>query len=297
LKFSYIADTDGQKVKNFLKRQGLSKKLLAKVKFSGGKILVNDQEENAIFRLTSGDQLDIYAPKEPANPALIPEDFPLDIVFEDEDYLIIDKPAGYPSITGVKKPTGSMCNFVAAYLQKQDYENQCVHLATRLDTDTSGLMIFAKHSFAHAVLSSRPKDFVKRYYALVKYDDKLPSHGEINAPIGRAEGSIIERRVRFDGLMEAKEARTSFDINTVQNGLALLDLTLHTGRTHQIRVHMAYLGYPLIGDDLYGGDCTLIQRQALHCYHVEFMNVFQKQRLSIDSELPSDLKKLISPHN
>jgi 23S rRNA pseudouridine1911/1915/1917 synthase len=295
LKFSYTADVDGQKVKNFLKHQGLSKRLLAKVKFEGGKILVNGQEENAIFRLTAGDKLDIFAPNEPANPELIPEDFPLDLVYEDADYLIINKPAGSPSITGAKKPTGSMCNFVAAYLLKQNYENLCVHLATRLDTDTSGLMVFAKHSFAHAVLSARPKDFVKRYYAIVKYDDNLPDHGEINVPIGRAEGSIIERRVRFDGKMEAKEARTSYDILTVKNGLALLDLTLHTGRTHQIRVHMAYLGYPLLGDDLYGGDCALIQRQALHCHHVEFMNIFQKKMLKVESELPPELKKLVSP--
>ncbi|GAB2024726.1 RluA family pseudouridine synthase [Lactovum odontotermitis] len=293
MKFSYTADVDAQKVKNFLKRQGVSKKLLAKVKFAGGEILVNSREENAIFRLTAGDTVTIHTPPEPANPELIPEDFLLDIVYEDEDYLIINKPAGYPSITGVKKPTGSMCNFAAAYLQRQNYENQCVHLVTRLDTDTSGLMIFAKHSFAHAVLSARPKDFVKRYYALVKYDDKLPAHGEIDVPIGRAEGSIIERRVRFDGLLEAKAARTSFDVLSVHNGIALLDLTLHTGRTHQIRVHMAYLGYPLLGDDLYGGDCSLIQRQALHCHYVEFMNVFTKQMLRVESELPPDLKNLI----
>jgi 23S rRNA pseudouridine1911/1915/1917 synthase len=255
--------------------------------------LVNGKEENAIFRLKVGDCVKITTPDEKANSELIPEDFPLDIRYEDEDYLIVNKPAGFASITGVKAPTGSMCNFVAAYLIAKNYANQKVHLATRLDRDTSGLMIFCKHSFAHSILKAQKTEFTKKYYALVKYDENLPMSGVIEAPIGRAEGSIIERRVRFDGLMEAKAAKTSYEVLAVKQGLALLDVGLHTGRTHQIRVHMAHIGYPLIGDDLYGGDTTLLSRQALHCHYVKFENSFRERTIEVECPLPSELTNLL----
>ncbi|MDR0299614.1 MAG: RluA family pseudouridine synthase [Streptococcaceae bacterium] len=293
MEFTYIADTENQKVKYFLKRYHVSKKLLAKVKFDGGEILVNGKEENAIFRLKIGDVVKITTPDEKTNDELIAEDFPLDVIYEDEDYLLINKPAGYASITGSKSPTGSMCNFVAGYLIRQNYANQKVHLATRLDRNTSGLMIFCKHSFAHSILKAQKSEFTKKYYALVKYDENMPKSGVIDAPIGRAEGSIIERRVRHDGLMEAKAARTSYEVVAVKNGLALLDVTLHTGRTHQIRVHMAHIGYPLIGDDLYGGDTELLQRQALHCHSVKFENSFREKIIEVECPLPSDLENLL----
>ncbi|MFV0555945.1 MAG: RluA family pseudouridine synthase [Lactovum sp.] len=293
MEFTYIADIDQQMVKKLLQRQGVSRKLLIKIKFSGGKILVNGKERNAIFRLSVGDELTIQIPNELANPDLVPEAYPLDIAYEDEDYLIINKPAGYVSITAINARAGSICNFVADYLITNNYENQMVHLVTRLDRNTSGLMVFAKHSFAHSVLIDQRAKFIKKYFALVKNDEKLEKEALINLPIGRKEGSIIERQVRFDGLSEAKEARTSYQLVEVKNKLSLLDLTLHTGRTHQIRVHLSYLGYPLLGDDLYGGDMSLISRQALHCHQVSFYNPFRKKQIFVESELPKDMNLLI----
>ncbi|HEY0221875.1 RluA family pseudouridine synthase [Lactovum miscens] len=289
MEFTYHADIENQKVKFFLKRHHVSKRLLSKIKFNGGEILVNGKEENAVFRVKVGDIVKIITPDEPVNDELIAEETDLKILYEDEDYLLINKPYGIPSITGLKAPTGSMCNYVAGYFISHGYPNKTVHLATRLDRDTSGIMIFAKHSFAHSILKTQNSDFTKKYYAIVKWDENLAESGVIDAPIGRAEGSIIERRVRFDGLLEAKSAKTSYQLIMVKNGLALLDVTLHTGRTHQIRVHLAYIGYPLLGDDLYGGDTHKIQRQALHCHYVRFDNHFRENLIEVDCGLPEDL--------
>lgn len=295
MEFSFTADTDGQLVKRFLRRFGVSKSLLARVKFEGGEIFVNGREQNAIYPLKVGDRVKIVVADESANPELFAEDFPLDIVYEDAHYLVINKPAGVPSITGREKPTGSMSNFVAGYLKRTHQPNQTVHIVTRLDRGTSGLMLFAKHKYAHALMMTDKErlSFRKQYFALIQIDSSFPLVGNIEAPIGRREGSIIERCVRFDGLMEAKEACTSYTTVQETNNFRLLDVTLHTGRTHQIRVHFAYKGYPLIGDELYGGDHTLIDRQALHCHHLKFHNFFTNERIDLESSLPNDIAQLL----
>lgn len=291
MEFSFTNHVENAMVKSLLKNHGVSKKLLASVKFDGGKILVNDVEQNAIFRLKINDIVKIIVPDEPDNPFLLADDEPIDVVFEDEHYLIVNKPAGKPSITGSLHPHGAMSNLVKGYIQRQKYPNQTVHLITRLDRDTSGLIFFSKHSYAHAVIV-HPKfkdSLVKRYFALVKSDGNLPEIGEIDQPIGRREGSIIERMVREDG----KPAKTSYQSVLTKNDLNLLDVTLHTGRTHQIRVHFSHLGYPLIGDDLYGGDHELMNRQALHCHHLEFIHPFTNEKVEIELDLPEDMKNLL----
>lgn len=316
MQFSFTNDIDGSMVKNMLGRHGVSKRLLTKIKFYGGKITVNGIEKNAIFRLAKGDVVQITVPDEPDNESVIPENVPLEILFEDEHYLVVNKPAGVPSITGSLHPTGSMANFVKGYIDQQKYDNRAVHIITRLDRDTSGIMFFAKHRYAHALMQA-PKfrhSLQKRYFALVDAKKNLsaltendlahlsenfqgatilPDSGQIKLPIGRKEGSIVERQVRFDGLLEAKPAWSSYEKIARKNDLFLLDVILHTGKTHQIRVHFSHLGYPLIGDDLYGDNHDRLERQALHCHQLTFQHPFTDQTVTIECPLPADLQNLL----
>lgn len=281
-------------IKSFLAKQGISKKMLAKIKFQGGKITVNLQEKNVRYELQLGDQLEISLPKEEPHELLQADNHPLSIVFEDEHLLIVNKPAGVPSIPAQYHPNGTMANRVKYYLQSQNYENQVVHTVTRLDKDTSGLMLFAKHGFAHAKLDQQlqKKQLIKKYTALVSgKHHELPLHGVISQPIARQEGSIMKRTIDPEG----KYAKTEFWVKRQLTEASLVDIQLHTGRTHQIRVHFESLGCPLLGDDLYGGDSShLIDRQALHCQELIFMHPFTGKELHFTAPLPKDMKAIIT---
>lgn len=291
MEFSFTNTIDGSTVKALLKRHGVSKRFLSHIKFDGGEILVNGMERNVLFPLQIDDVVTIITPIEQGTDLLIPEDIDPEVVFEDDHYLIVNKPAGRTSITGRLHPTGAMSNIVKGYIVRKKYEDQTVHIITRLDRDTSGLMIFAKHSLAHSlIVHPKYKDSVtKRYYAIIHADEKMPKTGEINLPIGRVETSIIERRVHPEG----KEAKTSYEVVAEKNGLMQLDVVLHTGRTHQIRVHFSHLGHILVGDELYGGNHELIDRQALHCHHLQFVHPFTDELIDIELEMPEDMQKLM----
>lgn len=154
MRFDFMATKtqDGILLKTLLKQHGISKNLLAKIKFDGGDLLVNGSKQNAIHRVSEGDQVTILIPSETATVTLKQQEVPLAVVYEDDHLLVLDKPAGIASVTGVNYPDSTMSNYVAGYLKAQDYENQKVHVVTRLDKDTSGLMLFAKHGYAHSLL-------------------------------------------------------------------------------------------------------------------------------------------------
>lgn len=291
MRFEFIAD-EHVKVKTFLKKHEISKGLLAKVKFAGGNILVNNQPQNAIYLLDIGDKVTVDIPSEKGFESLEAVDRDLSIVYEDAHFLVLDKPAGVASIPSVNH-SNTMANFVKAYYIRQDYENQQVHIVTRLDRDTSGLMLFAKHGYAHARLDKQlqKKMIEKRYYALVQGRGELKPEGDIIAPIGRDPDSIITRCVTKDG----KYAHTSYKVVEQFGDIYLVDIRLNTGRTHQIRVHFAHLGFPLLGDDLYGGTLEAgITRQALHCHSLSFYNPFLEKQLQLESQLPIDFQNTIT---
>ena len=292
MRFEFIADQH-TKIKTFLKKHGVSKGLLAKIKYTGGAILVNDQPQNATYLLDIGDRVTIDIPAEAdLTGSLEPISFPLDIVYEDDHFLAINKPVGYASIPS-SLHSSTIANFVKGYLVEQDYENKQVHIVTRLDRDTSGVMLFAKHGYAHARLDKQlqAKLIHKRYYALVKGEGKLDAEGEIIAPIGRPEDSIITRCVTKTG----KYAHTSYKVVQPWGDIHLVDIQLHTGRTHQIRVHFSHIGFPLLGDDMYGGSLECgIQRQALHCHNLAFDNPFSAQRIDLEAPLPDDFQAVIT---
>lgn len=165
MRFEFIAD-EHVKVKTFLKKHEVSKGLLAKIKFRGGAILVNNQPQNATYLLDVGDYVTIYIPAEEGFETLEAIEHPLDILYEDDHFLVLNKPYGVASIPSVNH-SNTIANFIKGYYVKQNYENQQVHIVTRLDRDTSGLMLFAKHGYAHARLDKQlqKKSIEKRYFA------------------------------------------------------------------------------------------------------------------------------------
>ncbi|XOQ36658.1 MAG: Pseudouridine synthase [Lactococcus sp.] len=297
MRFDFIATPmqAGVLLKTLLKQHGISKNLLAKIKFDGGDLQVNGVKQNAIYRVSEGDYVTILIPSEIATVTLKQQEIPLSIVYEDDHLLVLDKPAGIASVTGLNYPDGTMSNYVAGYLKAQGYANQKVHVVTRLDKDTSGLMLFAKHGYAHSLLDKmlQKKAVTKRYFALVHTSDQLEQSADIQVPIGRKDGSIIERAVVDSEHPTAKFAHTSYEIVQSQAHFTLVDIQLHTGRTHQIRVHFAHLGAPLLGDDLYGGKRDQIPRQALHCHFLNFKHPLTGQELLLESPLPQDMQLLL----
>ena len=293
MQFQYIYEkTAGQQLKYFLKEQGISKGLLAKIKFQGGQIAVNGQIENVLYQLKVQDVVQITIPDEGEHETVLLDETPIDIVYEDEHLLVVNKPANVASIPAQYHPNGTMANRVKAYYKRQNYANQVIHVVTRLDRDTSGLMVFAKHGFAHAKLDVqlRNKQFVKRYQALVTGEiAQLQNHALIDLPIARDYDSLLKRKIDDSG----KQAKTEYWLEKRNQELALVDIQLHTGRTHQIRVHFAAIGCPLRGDELYGGlvDETM-NRQALHCYELQFTHPFTQEALHFTQALPQDMADL-----
>lgn len=290
MRFDFVADRQ-TKVKTFLKGHDVSKGLLAKVKFKGGNIWVNGVEQNAIYLLNVGDVVTIEIPDEEEHETLVPVKHDLNIAYEDEHFLIINKSYGYASIPSVLH-SNTIANFVKYYYLEQNYPNKQVHIVTRLDKDTSGLMLFAKHGYAHARLDKQlqNKTIEKRYYALVSGKGKLADKGEIIAPIARSDDSIITRCVHPSG----KYAHTSYEVVARFGEVALVDIRLHTGRTHQIRVHFSHIGFPLLGDDMYGGSMDYgITRQALHCHYLRFVNPYTNEEIIQTTNLTDDFDSVI----
>lgn len=283
-----------QQLKYFLKEQGISKGLLAKIKFQGGQIMVNDQIENVLFSLTTNDRVTIVIPDEGEHETMLLDETPIDIVYEDEHLLVVNKPAGISSIPAQYHPNGTMANRVKAYYKRQNYVNQVIHVVTRLDRDTSGLMLFAKHGFAHAKLDTqlRNKAFIKKYQALVSGAlNQLATHGEIVLPIARDYTSLLKRKVDPAG----QSAETEYWLKNRNQKIALVDIQLHTGRTHQIRVHFSAISCPLLGDEMYGGAMNLgIRRQALHCYQLQFDHPFSGEHLYFEQALPEDMQIVVT---
>ena len=239
--------------------------------------------------ISTHDIVTVVIPDEEAHETLLADDVPIEIIFEDEHLLVVNKPAGIASIPAQYHPRGTMANRVKAYYVAQGYADQVVHVVTRLDRDTSGLMLFAKHGFAHAKLdqSLQQKKFVKKYQALVSGDVyALEEHGNISLPIGRDLSSLLRRQVIETG----QKAETEYWLKKRNRHCALVDVQLHTGRTHQIRVHFSAIGCPLLGDELYDGALDQgIDRQALHCYSLTFPHPFKREQLSFTLPLAEDM--------
>ena len=210
----------------------------------------------------------------------------INILYEDEYILAVEKPAGLNIHPTCLEITETLANSVAPYLYEQGVYK--IHIVNRLDKDTSGVCIFAKNAYIQE-LFNKDLEYSKEYIAVVH--GKIDKEKDIiSAPISRKQGSIIEREVSSFG----KEAITEYTVlkyNEAYDYTTLL-VKLHTGRTHQIRVHMSHIGHPLLGDELYGGKKNLITRQALHCYKLSFTHPITGRNIQIECDLPEDMEKL-----
>ncbi len=185
----------------------------------------------------------------------------------------------------------SLANALAWYFeqQKKPFIFRCVN---RLDRDTSGLTIIAKHVVSAAILSSmNARREIHREYRAIVRGHFTPESGVITAPLGRKDSSIIERTVDFD---HGEKAVTYYQFLEEKNGHSLVSLRLGTGRTHQIRIHMKYIGFPLVGDYLYNPDMEYITRQALHSYRLTFLHPITGQKMDFTAPLPDDMKKILN---
>jgi 23S rRNA pseudouridine1911/1915/1917 synthase len=286
-----VPEEDNQLLlREFLMQKAISKASLTDIKFKGGKIMVNGVEVTVRTRLKKGDQVNVTFPPEVPSAGLVAENIPLKIIYEDDYLLVVVKHASMNTIPSREHPQGSLANALAGYYKKQGLA-ATIHIVTRLDRDTSGLVLVAKHRHIHHLLSEQQKqgDVKRRYQALAEgiIDG---DEGRIQAPIGRKATSIMEREVREDG----QYACTDYRVLARSESHTFLELQLHTGRTHQIRVHMAYIGHPLAGDDLYGGARNQILRQALHCCALAFTHPVTKEKLRFFEALPEDIARLLA---
>ncbi|PPA35144.1 RluA family pseudouridine synthase [Bacillus subtilis] len=274
-------------VKEYVGELGISKRLLTDIKFGEGDLLINGEHVTVKYVLREGDLFVVKFPEEQVSETLLAEPVPLDILYEDEHVLVINKQPYVSSIPSREHPSGSIANGIIHHYQKNGVR-ATVHLVTRLDRDTSGVMLVAKHRFAHSILSSAQKNgLVKRRYVAVVHG-RMTGEGTVDAPIGRHPDSIIERRVTPDG----QKAVTHFYVTRATDDITSVTLQLETGRTHQIRVHMSYLGHPLCGDTLYGGTRQKIGRQALHSEHLSFIHPLTQENMTFHAALPQDMKEL-----
>jgi 23S rRNA pseudouridine1911/1915/1917 synthase len=284
------ASHDGMQLREFLRiEKHISRSALSDIKFHGGGLLVNGLEKTVRYKLQEGDNVQVIFPQEEKSEHMLPEKMKLDIIHEDDHFIVVNKQAGIPTIPSRYHFSGSLAQGIFYYYKEQGI-NETIHIVNRLDRDTSGLVVIAKHRYAHSLLSIQQRNNeIKRSYLAVVHGQLAHKEGKITARIGRKEGSIIERGVTDDG----QDAVTHYQLLKQYQDYALLSLELETGRTHQIRVHLSHIGHPLLGDDLYGGKRELISRQALHSHSAAFFHPFCEQERSFQALLPKDIAILL----
>ena len=288
----YIIDEDsaGLRVEQFLRRKRYSGQNLSEIKRMPKSILVNGVHYYMRQELSTGDHLQVRICETQNTEKIPPTKLPLDIIYEDEDLLVLNKPAGMPIHPSLNNYTNSIANALAYYFQSQG-KPFIFRCCNRLDRDTSGLTIVSKHLVSGSILSDMTKyREVHREYLAIARGSVTPSEGTIQAPLGRKEGTIIERTVDWE---HGEDAVTHYKVVKEANGHSLVSLRLETGRTHQIRIHMKYLGYPLIGDYLYNPDMEYMTRQALHSHHMEFTHPITGEHMSFTAPLPEDMARVM----
>lgn len=255
-------------------------------------VFVNEEPVKANYKVKQGDQVRIEVP-EPEILDLIPEDIPLTIVYEDEDVVVIDKPQGMVVHPSAGHPNGTLVNALLYHIKDLSSINDVVRpgIVHRIDKDTSGLLMVAKNDKAHEALAKQLKDktSIRKYVALVH--GEIPHEkGTINAPIGRSKVNRKMQAVIEGG----KPAVTHFTVLERFAGFTLVELQLETGRTHQIRVHMQYIGYPVAGDPLYGPRKTLPGAgQFLHAKLLGFAHPTTDEVMVFEAPLPELFKKTL----
>jgi 23S rRNA pseudouridine1911/1915/1917 synthase len=289
--FNVEEKDSGRSIKDILRNElGFSKRLRAKLKNNPELVRLNGIEAEGWIPLKTGDQVTVDFPKETSN--FVPENIPLDIIYQDNDLLILNKQAGIVCHPTKGHPGHTISNGVQHYIDTNNKEFK-IRFINRLDMDTSGVLAIAKNSHSQDAVVKQMKDnqVEKKYLAVVKGVIEKDS-GTIDQPIGQPDPLLVNRGVVADG----DESITHFKVVTrYPKGYSLVELLLETGRTHQIRVHLAHLGHPVVGDHLYGeNEPFLIERQALHALSLSLTHPVTGKQMVFEAPLPEDMEKLIN---
>ncbi len=290
--YNFVAECPGVRLDKYVGEKCLEiSRSHAQKLIAGGYITVNDRVAKAGLKLGVGDRVKIVLPP-PAPTPLEPEAMPLDIVYEDDDLLVVDKPAGLTVHPAPGHPNHTLINAILSHFPHladigDSLRPGVVH---RLDKDTSGVMLVAKNGPAQANLAEQFKthSVVKAYLALVK-GHLTPENGIIKADIGRDP----RNRKRMAVVTRGREARTEYQVVRYIDGYTLLEVRTETGRTHQIRVHLAAIGFPVVGDATYGVKSTHLSRQFLHACRLGFKLPSTGEYVEFTSQLPSDLEQAL----
>ena len=282
LRFIVPDECDGMIARTFLRRRcKVSARIITLLKREKSGILRNGENLRTVDMLRGGDVIILNLPQD--KNEITPTKGDLIIVYEDEYIIAVDKPFGMPVHPTKVHQQDTLAN-ILKYIQEQKGESYTFRAVNRLDKDTSGIVIIAKDKYTATALQNTVN---KTYLAVC--EGVIESSGTIDTPLKLLDGHTVQRTVASDG----KPAVTHYTPIKTDGKHTMLKITLDTGRTHQIRCHMASIGHPLAGDDMYGGSLEFIKRQALHCVSVGFVHPITKENIIIDTELPEDIRQII----
>ena len=288
--FTYqITEADaGKTVGTFLLEHEYTPTCIKFLKKAAGLITVNGVWEFVNKPLKENDILETVFLDEESSENVPSVEMPLDIVYEDEDILVLNKMANLPIHPTKGYEYTNLANGVVYYYEKQGIPF-VFRSVNRIDKDTTGLVIIAKNMLSGSILgeSMRNRGIHRTYLAVT--EGKLPEKGTIDLPIGRREGSAVERCIDENGA----KAVTHYERLKYKNGHSLAKVSLETGKTHQIRLHMRAIGHPLPADVLYNPNFQVIRRHALHSWKLEFEHPITKEKMYFEQELPEDMKKIL----
>ena len=290
LTYTISNEYEGASLLSFLKEKQYSSQIITHLKRTENGILLNGVWGRVRDILHKGDMLQITLLETEASENIVATPLPLDIVYEDGDLMVINKTSDTPIHPSQGNYDNTLANAVAYYYSQKNepFTYRCIN---RLDRDTTGLLILAKHMYSASLLSNMVQNHeIHREYLAIA-TGFVPDKGIIEAPIGRVDGSTIERQVDEE---HGDYACTHYKRLSYQNGYSLVSLKLATGRTHQIRVHMKHIGHPLPGDFLYNPEYSVIKRQALHSYRLEFIHPITNKKMEFTAPLPEDMNSIIS---
>lgn len=283
--YQITENEQGTTVLDFLRKKGFSRHILSSMKADKEALTRNGQRIGGREQLLAGDHFRVRLLETVDSDGIVPVSMPLSILYEDEDILVINKPADMPVHPSIGNYTNTLANGVAAYLDAKD-EHSPFRCINRLDRDTSGALILAKNAFSAAVLSTQMRNRQIRRTYLAVVEGITPPNGTISAPISRVDDSVIGRHVDF---LRGEPAVTHYERLEVKNEHSLLEIHLETGRTHQIRVHMGYIGHPLPADYLYHPVYDCFKRQPLHSLQLEFRHPVTDKPMCLLAPVSEDM--------
>lgn len=299
IEFTVLEDFENLSMEKYLRsRKKLSAKAVRRLKHHGI-VLLNGN--NALMKdvVNKGDIIELFYPPEKVSPYLRPQSMELNIIYEDSDFIVIDKPAGICVHPNKNHPEDTLANGVLYHLQEQGI-NATAHFVNRLDKDTSGIVLLAKSNYsAQQFYHQQEKSQIKRKYQALVWGNMTEEYGTIKLPLQKEEGRTTKRYVDMAG----KNAITKYRIIKRYKEFTYLEIVLDTGRTHQIRAHLFHTGFPLVGDAIYGkkdaagerlGVVSKLKRQFLHAYQISFKHPRNGELLEYVSPLAKDLQETLN---